>query len=346
MKKVCLIGNFGKGKNLTNGQTIKTTIVERELRKKYGDKNVICIDTYGGLKNIFQLPFKIFKALSNCKNIIIMPAENGLRIISPLLNIENSFFKRGIFYIVVGGWLPEFVSKRKYLKKYLKKMDRIYVETNGMKEKLLEQQIENISIIPNLKELKILKEKDLKFTYKEPIKVCTFSRVTKTKGIELAIEAIEKINKNYNKIIYSLDIFGQVSKDEKDWFDSLVNDFPTFIEYKGIISFEKTTEILKEYSFLLFPTYYKGEGFAGTIIDAMAAGVPIVASDWRYNSEIVKPEIGKLVENKNVDAIVNVLDDIYNNIEGLNELKKNCIKEAEKYTPSKALKPLIHDLLY
>ncbi len=28
-------------------------------------------------------------------------------------------------------------------------------------------------------------------------------------------------------------------------------------------------------------------GFAGTLIDAMAAGVPVIASNWKYNPEIV-----------------------------------------------------------
>ena len=31
MKKVCVIGHFGFGENLLNGQTIKTKIVTKEL---------------------------------------------------------------------------------------------------------------------------------------------------------------------------------------------------------------------------------------------------------------------------------------------------------------------------
>ena len=39
---------------------------------------------------------------------------------------------------------------------------------------------------------------------------------------------------------------------------------------------------------MIFPTYYVGEGFPGTIIDAFSSGIPDIATDWRYNSEIVQ----------------------------------------------------------
>lgn len=58
-----------------------------------------------------------------------------------------------------------------------------------------------------------------------------------------------------------------------------------------MVPFNQSTEVLKNYDALLFPTYYEGEGFAGTIIDAFAAGLPVIASDWKYNSEIIKQGI-------------------------------------------------------
>jgi glycosyltransferase involved in cell wall biosynthesis len=51
------------------------------------------------------------------------------------------------------------------------------------------------------------------------------------------------------------------------------------------------TKVLRDYFALLFPIYYIGEGFAGTAIDAFSAGVPVIASDWKYNSEVIKEGI-------------------------------------------------------
>ena len=54
MKKVCVIGHFGFGENLLNGQTIKTKIVTKELDKQFGADQVVKIDTHGGA-NRFHL---------------------------------------------------------------------------------------------------------------------------------------------------------------------------------------------------------------------------------------------------------------------------------------------------
>ena len=53
-----------------------------------------------------------------------------------------------------------------------------------------------------------------------------------------------------------------------DWLETLRKKFPDYISYCGLISFEKSVETLKEYFALLLPTYYEGEGFAGTLIGA------------------------------------------------------------------------------
>lgn len=49
--------------------------------------------------------------------------------------------------------------------------------------------------------------------------------------------------------------------------------FPPYIKYCGTVSFDKTTEVLKEYFALVFPTRFYTEGIPGTIIDAFASGL-------------------------------------------------------------------------
>ena len=84
------------------------------------------------------------------------------------------------------------------------------------------------------------------------------------------------------------------------WFDELKDSFSACVHYGGLVPFYKSVEVLKNYFALLFPTYYEGEGFAGTLIDALAAGVPVIASDWRYNPEIVEDGMtGKIHKTQN-----------------------------------------------
>ena len=149
-------------KNLLNGQTIKTKIVAEELQRQLGEDQVVCIDTHGKLKTLLRAPFQVISALKGSKNVLMFPAQNGLRVYAPLLAFFQNFFReRGLHYVVIGGWLPQFLSKRKLLTGTLKCFDGIYVETNTMKAALEANGFRNIFLMPNCKPLAVLSEDEL-----------------------------------------------------------------------------------------------------------------------------------------------------------------------------------------
>lgn len=345
MKKVCVIGHFGFGKELLNGQTIKTKIVTEELERQLGKKQVMKIDTHGGIKSLLKLPFQTFTALKKCDNIIIFPAHNGLRIITPVLSLENKLFHRKLHYAVIGGWLPNFVENRRFLKKLLQHFDYIYVETSTMKKALEKQGFRNIVIMPNCKKLRILDETELVYNTSEPYKLCTFSRVMKEKGIEDAINAVKSVNNKMGRIAYKLDIYGQVDSEQIEWFEALKKKFPEYVRYKGLVPFDKTVDVVKNYYLLLFPTRFYTEGIPGTIIDAYAAGVPVVASRWESFSDIIYEEkTGIGYEFKNNKELINMLLFILQNTTTIDTMKRCCLAMCEEYMPSKGYSILIKNL--
>ena len=344
MKRVCIIGHFGHGENLLNGQTVKTKIVTKEIVKELGKKEVSCIDTHGGVKALMSAFRQALTALKYHKNIIIMPAENGLRIFAPLLVLLNLLFHRKLHYVVIGGWLPEFLKKRKKLTKALMSFDGIYVETNTMRKALEIQEFNNVYVMPNFKDLNILKESELVYHHTEPYRLCTFSRVMKEKGIEDAVNAVKTVNEHFGRIVYTLDIYGQVDSAQTEWFNELKSTFPLYIKYGELVPFDKSVEVLKNYFALLFPTYYEGEGFAGTLLDAMAAGVPVIASDWRYNPEIVNEKTGYVYPVHDNHAFVTTLISVGNNPDLLLSKKSDCLKEAEKYRAENVIQCLTSKL--
>lgn len=341
LKAVSVIGHFGNSKLLLNGQTVKTKIITDELSKQLGNDEVLKLDTAGGKSTLLKAPFQCLKALKTTKNVIIFPAHNGVRVYVPLLSFFRKFFKnRKLHYVVIGGWLPEFLKTRKSLAKKLKRFDEIYVETNTMKRALEEQGFTNIVVMPNCKDLKILKPEELVYPTGEPYKLCTFSRVMKEKGIEDAVNAVKEVNEEAGRIVYTLDIYGQIDSGQAQWFENLQTTFTDYINYRGIVDYDKSVDVLKNYFALLFPTYYDGEGFAGTILDAMAAGIPIVASNWKYNTEIINENIGFVYPVRDREAFIQILKMVADNPRILLDKKKDCLREAEKYTPSFVLRSL------
>lgn len=344
MNKICIIGHFGFGKMLLNGQTIKTKIITEEIENRFGKENIVLLDLAGGVKKIPYFLFKIPEVLAKCDNLIMMPVENGLKFLTPVLKMWNTFFKRKLHYVVIGGWLPKFISDKKWLQKGLRGFHGIYVETNTMKMALEKLGLNNLIVLPNCKKLDILPEDKLIFPDGAPFRLCTFSRVMREKGIEDAVNAVTKINNSLGYTVFCLDIYGQVWDEYKDQFDSIQKDFPNYVRYCGAVNADKSVEVLKTYFALLFPTYYEGEGFAGTLIDAYSAGVPVIATDWRYNSELVTEKTGFVYPTGNQEAFIEILINIAVNPSLLLSKKKHCIEEANKFRIDRAIQVLIREL--
>lgn len=342
---VGIIGHFGEGLNLLNGQTVKTKIVTNEIEKELGGDRVYKVDTHGSLKDVPRLLHNIWCLLLSCKDIVIFLSDNGLRFIVPVLKLMNCLVwgKRRFHYVVIGGYIQDYLPSYPYVLKTLQSYDGIYVETVPMQKAMEKLGFSNVKVMPNCKELKIATE--TKYYREPPFRFCTFSRVMKSKGIEDAAEAIKIVNDRAGKEICCLDIYGQIETSEKDWFDNLMRTTPDTIQYKGLVPFDDSVKILCDYYALLFPTFYEGEGFAGTLIDAFAAGVPVIASDWRYNASIVEDgKTGRIFKTNSIDDLVNAIKFACDHTTIWNEMKKNCLIEAEKYKPDVVVEPLIKAL--
>ena len=151
-------------------------------------------------------------------------------------------------------------------------------------------------------------------------------------------DTVNLANQKIGKEIYTLDIYGSVGENFQEEFNNLLKDNKS-TKYCGVIDSKESVKLLKKYDFLIFPTYYDGEGLAGTLIDSFFSGTPSIASNWKYNGEVITDQKnGFLFETKNDEEATKILLDIYNKKYDLEQISKNCIMEAEKYLPVNAIK--------
>lgn len=339
MYKVGICGHFAFGRNFLDGQTVKTKTVACELDKLLGESNVLKVDTHGGLKKTPQLILRLISMLRSCENIIILPAQNGLKMIAPILSVLNRFYKKNLYYIVIGGWLKNIINRNFAVRYALQSFDGIFVETATMRKALNDLGYSNVKLFPNCKNIEILGKEELIFNKQFPLKICTFSRVVKEKGIEDLVNAVEEINEESGKIVYTLDIYGQVADDYSERFSHIVDTLPEYIKYCGAVDFDKSVEVLKKYFALIFPTKFYTEGIPGTIIDAYAAGVPVIASKWESFDDIVTDGVTGLgYEFDNLQDLKEKLVFALENIDLINSMKESCLEMAQKYLASNVVR--------
>ncbi len=346
MKKyrIGVVGFFGNGVSTAGGQEAKTCALTRAFKETYGEELVATVDTLNWKRQPFKLLRKLVAMASNSKNIFMLPAQNSVRIFVPLFVFLRLFYKCRLHYAVVGGWLPEMTGKHKVMAFFAKKLDGIYVETGTMKLALEEQGFTNVTVLPNFKYITPLNAEDLITQYSRPYRLCTFSRVMKEKGIEDAIEAVAFVNKEHGETVLELDIYGKIDPGYEERFEKIMAEMPAYIRYCGLVEPEQSVDVLKNYFALLFPTYYEGEGFAGTLLDAYASGVPVIASDWKYNPEIVNENVGYVYPTKDHAALVAILKEVVSDPTLMLNRKRLCLIEADKYRIDKVVQVIVEQI--
>lgn len=343
-KKIAIIGHFGGDKLFLDGQTVKTKTLYEEL-KSACDWQIIKVDTYYKKSNPLKLVFATIKALLSTRDIVLLLSANGMKFYFPLLYQFSKLFHIRIYHDVIGGNLGIHVDNNPKYKKYLNSFRVNWVETEGLKIKLISKGITNCKVIPNFKRLHLIDKKDITLYNDKVYRFCTFSRVMKEKGIEDAIKAIEEINAENGSTICSLDIYGMIDDEYKCKFYELLSSRSPVIKYCGTVPYDRSVETIKNYYALLFPTFWSGEGFPGTVIDAFSAGLPVIATDWNCNGEIiVNKKNGILYPNDEMKTLKDSIKWIIDNKQNVIKIKNNCVDSAMTYQPQKYIKEIIAEI--
>lgn len=327
--RVALIGAFGGNEPTTTGRTIRTRILYHELAQRYGRENVIRISTEvnSGLRLFLRTAIGVSRA------DIIMPfvSEGGMHLLFPFLGFLARHTGKKVYNSIIGGYIPTALRKYPRAVRGMQAFEVNWVQMPSMVSELKKAGLENAEFLPNAKPYKILDRKELNASRMRPLRVCTFSRVIRDKGIEEAIEAVKQVNEK--GIPVGLDIYGEIYEGYRDTFRMLMRHAPVYVRYCGIVDYHKNVDVLKKYYLLLFPSVYIAEGFPGTLTDAFFSGTPAIATDWNYNGELLEHgRTGFLYDPEDTGQLAELLEYALQNPYLIEEMRLNCIREAQKYT--------------
>lgn len=326
---VMLIGSADLSGKKIGGQYEKTRLVYNFLKAEE-DIEVHFCNMFDIGRNV-RLFTTILKGYFGNDCVIVITSTRGTKVISRLLYLFRIVKKKIIVYLVVGNQqnllrsLPSVIASS---------IDKLYFEVDSMQDELRDKY--NVGFFSNCKDIHLFK---FKHTVTDPIRICYYSEISYRKGFDRIIRALDVINKDRKN--YGLDVYGFFADDEVDmkkYFKSR-----NYLSFKGTVKRENSHKTLSQYCFMVFPSRHKSEGVPGAIVDAYEAGLPVICSDNGFLPQVVKDkETGFIIHSEK--ELINCLANILENLDIINDMRSNCLREAKKYDIKQSIKKLHDDL--
>lgn len=327
-RKVILIGAIDKGNVPTNGETMKNQMLLKRFDEIF-DK-VISIDTFHWSKRPWVAFQILWNLATNYGASVVVSASGGA---SYLYNfLYYCPLKKNVFDWVIGGNRAEMIKQGKYRVKSLKRMKKIIVEGFTMVRELNALGLNNVVRVPNFKPIEykvnISRKKEgdvMRFVF--------FSRIHPAKGVNEILEACKLLDDTGYADKYIVDFYGAFDTDYEVQFNEMIRSHGN-INYKGFLNMLNKSgyDTLSTYDVMLFPTYWDGEGFAGVVLDANMSGLPIIASDWNMNKEVVQDgETGFIIPVHDYKVLANRMKAFINEDVDLPSMKHECLEYVKQF---------------
>ena len=326
-RKVIFIGPIGGGGVPQNGASAKNYHLMKYLHKK--DINIVSVDTENWKRRPFVLIKLVFLLLFNPKAKYIIAANNmsSYRV----LQIMSLFpRKRTAIYWIIGGSVADWIREGKVKSKPFKNVEVFLAEGKKMQETFSKAGFNNTIYVPNFKCIEYLPVIRTKTDQK--IRFVFLSRIIPEKGCNTIIDAVKILNRK-NKTNFIVDFYGPFEEEYEFQFKDKIANIEN-ISYKGFLDLRnpQNYDILAKYDVMLFPTYWHGEGFPGIIIDAFISGLPVIATDWSLNADIIEDgKTGIILKENTVEALANSMDAMINNPKMIEYMGIMCQNSAMNF---------------
>ena len=326
MKKVIFVGWVNQGKAPVDGETTKNQYIIAEL-KKYS--KVIVLDFYEKRKHPWVYLQALWAVITQPQATIVL-STSASNIYGMLKWFKRLNLKRNIVHWVIGGTLGDKVKNGIFNANIIGYAKHTLVESPLMLRQLEDCGVAGVIQVPNFKLINYLPKVSVP---QEVIHFVFLSRIMAEKGCNEIIAAAKLLNEWGMEDRYVVDFYGKVADDYRMTFENGISQLSN-VKYQGFLDMRQTEgyDKLATYDMWLFPTCWRGEGFAGIFIDAFVAGLPMIITDWAHNSQFVKEgETGLFIPVHDAKALAQKMKECIEGQYNISIMKELCQIEAKRY---------------
>ncbi|MBT2572021.1 glycosyltransferase family 4 protein [Planococcus sp. ISL-110] len=180
-----------------------------------------------------------------------------------------------------------------------------------------------VMVIPNFIEKSAISNNNSKKNSERVKRILYVGGVIKSKGCEDIIKvAWEFPNINF-RFVGNIDpeVYNQ--------------SIPQNVEFCGEKNKLEVRQEMIEADIFMFVSYFPGEGFSNALAEAMASGLPCIASDWAANKDMLEEEGGIIVPIKDTVKMKRAIELLQNNKDLRNSQSNWNISKVKRYYTEK-----------
>lgn len=322
-KTLIFVGTIKKVANC--GESMKNHLFIDRFREVFD--RVITVDIVTPKKRPWCIAKMVMAILTHphCPVAMSVSIDTGDKV----LHLLQKLGCKNIYYWAVGGTLHEKLSKGKYDLEPYKKLKAIYVQSPRIVEGLKRLGVNNAIHVNNSKRIDYIP--DISKRNNDKVRFVFLSRVHPDKGCAMIVNSSKRLNELGYKDKFRVDFYGKIDEKYSDFLPMIKNI--DNVNYKGFLDLtrNKGYDTLSSYDMMLFPTYWDGEGFPGIVIDAYISGVPIVASNWNCNEDVIDNQTGVVIPHHNEEALFETMKAVLDGKYDLKQMANVCQARAKEY---------------
>jgi glycosyltransferase involved in cell wall biosynthesis len=191
-------------------------------------------------------------------------------------------------------------------------------------ESLVPSTMERSMVIPNMiREDLFLPPEEARNS--DPFVFLWAGRLEHVKGVDLLLKAVKSLS-DKTDVVFLVRLAGKGSlraELEQQAVALGVNDLVSFL---GRLSREEMLKEMQEANCMVLPSRY--EAFGVVLIEAMATGLPLIATRSGGPDSIVTKENGLLIERENADELAGAMQEMMANINAYSaqKIRAQCLK--------------------
>jgi glycosyltransferase involved in cell wall biosynthesis len=238
-------------------------------------------------RSILILPQYVIK-IGHCDAVLVFANDLFAITLAPLLLLLARMFHKPFYLKPVGAGLDLFINAQKkpfreYLLYVLRSTDGILTQTRLLKDDLVKLGCTKVHYLPGCRPLPAIALVPKQCL--SELRIIFLGHITRLKGPLVLLDALRIVSEMTDEQV-TCDFYGPIHNEIHDEFVDGLKSVPN-AHYCGVAEAGSGPQLIANYDALILPTYYATEGHPGVLIEAMHAGVPVIATQVRTFPELI-----------------------------------------------------------